>query len=220
MKLKKIASLMLAGIMAVSMLAGCKSGNATNEEPENPVTPTGTSIADYVNGMLSEDVAKNVKFVDDAELRAALTTVAGKASNVNSSMIQTTNKTVDATSTGGNQTLAGKVKDEFTSGVIATNSLSAWMTSAPADKSGVDSYLNVYVLDGDMTEMNVADAVFDGWNTYLGGMTSTTVSGKKCDWSGSVSAVKVYDNTDPDESAWIVGVIFTTTVSDIANTVK
>ena len=30
MKLKKIASLMLAGIMAVSMLAGCKSGNANN----------------------------------------------------------------------------------------------------------------------------------------------------------------------------------------------
>ena len=32
MKLKKIASLMLAGIMAVSMLAGCKSGTP---DPEN-----------------------------------------------------------------------------------------------------------------------------------------------------------------------------------------
>ena len=30
MKLKKIASLALAGIMAVSMLAGCKDGNNGN----------------------------------------------------------------------------------------------------------------------------------------------------------------------------------------------
>ena len=32
MKLKKIASLMLAGIMAVSMLAGCKSGSSNNND--------------------------------------------------------------------------------------------------------------------------------------------------------------------------------------------
>ena len=39
MKLKKIASLMLAGVMAVSMLAGCK-GSANSGEEENPVVPT------------------------------------------------------------------------------------------------------------------------------------------------------------------------------------
>ena len=39
MKLKKIASLMLAGIMAVSILAGCKGSNTTDdtEEPEESV---------------------------------------------------------------------------------------------------------------------------------------------------------------------------------------
>ena len=32
MKLKKIASLLLAGIMAVSMLAGCKTGTTPHDE--------------------------------------------------------------------------------------------------------------------------------------------------------------------------------------------
>ena len=40
MKLKKIASLMLAGIMAVSMLAGCNGGNASSETPNEPVSPS------------------------------------------------------------------------------------------------------------------------------------------------------------------------------------
>ena len=50
MKLKKIASLMLAGVMAVSMLAGCK-GSANSGEEENPVVPTTGIVAD-ANGVL------------------------------------------------------------------------------------------------------------------------------------------------------------------------
>ena len=37
MKLKKIASLMLAGIMAVSMLTACQGTNVDPEDPTNPV---------------------------------------------------------------------------------------------------------------------------------------------------------------------------------------
>ena len=36
MKLKKIASLALAGVMAVSMLTAC---NTTSGQPQNPTTP-------------------------------------------------------------------------------------------------------------------------------------------------------------------------------------
>ena len=44
MKLKKIASLALAGIMAVSMLAGCKDGgNSSSSSSENTNTNTGYS---------------------------------------------------------------------------------------------------------------------------------------------------------------------------------
>src|SRR5699024_10667653 len=44
MKLKKIASLMLAGVMAVSMLAGCQN---TNVKPEDPTDPDPTPATDY-----------------------------------------------------------------------------------------------------------------------------------------------------------------------------
>ena len=45
MKLKKIASLMLAGIMAVSMLAGCKTADNGNggASSSEPTTTTGYS---------------------------------------------------------------------------------------------------------------------------------------------------------------------------------
>ena len=54
MKLKKIASLMLAGIMAVSMLAGCK-GNTVNENPgEQPEEPVASDVASAFNDALDE----------------------------------------------------------------------------------------------------------------------------------------------------------------------
>ena len=48
MKLKKIASLMLAGVMAVSMLAGCNSApvdDNTGDNNGNVVTPTSIATA-------------------------------------------------------------------------------------------------------------------------------------------------------------------------------
>ena len=44
MKLKKIASLMLAGVMAVSMLAGCQN---TNVKPDAPTDPDPTPATGY-----------------------------------------------------------------------------------------------------------------------------------------------------------------------------
>ena len=42
MKLKKIASLALAGVMAVSMLTAC---NTASGQPQNPTTPPTTTPA-------------------------------------------------------------------------------------------------------------------------------------------------------------------------------
>ena len=48
MKLKKIASLAMAGVMAVSMLAGC-SGTNVDDDNDVVVTPSASSIVTAVN---------------------------------------------------------------------------------------------------------------------------------------------------------------------------
>ena len=53
MKLKKIASLALAGIMAVSMLTACGEGGSSSSEPTNPVVPAASNVAGYMNQLLS-----------------------------------------------------------------------------------------------------------------------------------------------------------------------
>ena len=61
MKLKKIASLMLAGVMAVSMLAGCSDNGNTpdNNEDDNQIVTTGNA-ATYATDALSEDLKEYI----------------------------------------------------------------------------------------------------------------------------------------------------------------
>ena len=70
MKLKKIASLMLAGVMAVSMLAGCSNGTKPDGGEKDPVVNTG--LTGSVIAALDEDTTKNVKFAADSNLQAVL----------------------------------------------------------------------------------------------------------------------------------------------------
>ena len=72
MKLKKIASLMLAGVMAVSMLAGCSNngGNNNNNNNDDPVVNTG--LTGSVIAALDEDTTKNVTFSANSNLQAVL----------------------------------------------------------------------------------------------------------------------------------------------------
>ena len=72
MKLKKIASLMLAGVMAVSMLAGCQNANV-KPEPEDPVDPGVSSISTDVEALVADwldptEIPAYVDFADSADL--------------------------------------------------------------------------------------------------------------------------------------------------------
>ena len=74
MKLKKIASLMLAGVMAVSMLTAC--GDANNiDDTQKPNEPDTTPAAGYsaiFESRLSALAASNIDMSDSADLNAAL----------------------------------------------------------------------------------------------------------------------------------------------------
>ena len=72
MKLKKIASLMLAGIMAVSMLAGCKSGTP---DPDNNGGASSNTTSSFTESVLSKTNAKTkalLKASDNAKIDAAV----------------------------------------------------------------------------------------------------------------------------------------------------
>lgn len=67
MKLKKIAALALAGVMAVSMLAGC-AGKGTDDK-KDPTDTSGVTAAAVI-GALDKDTTKNVTFNASSSLQA------------------------------------------------------------------------------------------------------------------------------------------------------
>ena len=74
MKLKKVVSLALAGVLAVSMLAGCagKDNGAANNGTE---ATESTSVVEAVNNGQSASNKVKVTFKSDAKLDKALTTL-------------------------------------------------------------------------------------------------------------------------------------------------
>ena len=86
MKLKKIASLALAGVMAVSMLAGCST--TSNEVPQDPTTPPTTTPVSgksaVFEAQLTDLADVKITMEDSADLQAALDAA---AQNVGSATI-------------------------------------------------------------------------------------------------------------------------------------
>ena len=73
MKLKKIASLALAGIMAVSMLAGCKDGgNSNNGDDGNTDITVSSSTASTLRAEMGGNARAKVTAVANSKLDSAL----------------------------------------------------------------------------------------------------------------------------------------------------
>ena len=82
MKLKKIASLALAGVMAVSMLAGCSTtgaGDDTTVVP--PVDEPSTNYAALLQEDLEDENVLKLKAGDSSKLQSSLETVVGYVGN-------------------------------------------------------------------------------------------------------------------------------------------
>ena len=100
MKLKKIASLALAGIMAVSMLTAC---NTTSGQPQNPTTPPTTTPATGKSAVfeaaLSDLADVKITMSDSNNLQTALDTA---AQNVGSATIIDFTNAIRSAGVGGN----------------------------------------------------------------------------------------------------------------------
>ena len=84
MKLKKIASLMLAGVMAVSMLAGCQNANVDPEEPTDEPDVVVSDATNMLYNELSGSAKARVDAVANADLDKALADAADKYWDYNS----------------------------------------------------------------------------------------------------------------------------------------
>ena len=166
MKLKKIASLALAGIMAISMLTACGESNTITEQPQQPQKPTveTSEIATALNNQLFKGQADMLSFTSDSKLASLLKRVATDDEDFEQmdTMI----------SAAGRPTLLNP-KDGFYGEAVAKIVAAAyngtvpevWMTNGNVNvmTNNNRTYLYVYTVDGSMTSVDqIAAAVMNG----------------------------------------------------------
>ena len=206
MKLKKIASLMLAGIMAVSMLAGCKTATEPNE-PTNPVTPV-TGVAATVNGELDKN-AKKIQFTDDAVLTGVLTNY------------YTENNITADTWSAGHSTLVAVGNDDL---LAAVRDVLGMKTNDAIDKVSDETtsnktYCNLYWVNNDFVTkedaLRMVGQMVDGLTLPAeGGVDASSNKPATHDYSyaGSVAAIEA-KSEGGTESVWVIAVVIDQTAS-------
>ena len=241
MKLKKIASLMLAGIMAVSMLAAC-GGNTVNDDDQDDdtiVTPVDDSFAAAINGELSTAEKNTLTITADSNLEAILNKVADKfddhalqktAGGVVTKFVLDTESTVpqDARHLMGLKDDAslttyasGSADPDGYAGVDNSKANNKkWTYFAKNDS--VETTLDFIIVDGGQTEEGLAHEVADELKAL---MTENRMPGEAkdvndkdydYDYTGHVASIKL-DNLRGDESFYVVAVEITKTPTEVVN---
>ena len=206
MKLKKIASLALAGIMAVSMLAGCGEGisNSGSSSSENTNTVTGYSAS--VQAKLSNTAQKKVALSDSADLNSALQTAMEYVANSNiatwydNNSVPSTVQVVSATGYASNPQLVNAAEN-LIKAMDAENNVgnsaryALIKTLNPSTTNYNDDDRNVtflFVVDGGKGANAVMKEVADLMNSGIEALDEHFDDGKNhiadYEYTGSVSA--------------------------------
>ena len=212
MKLEKIASLALAGVMAVSMLAGCKGNgtdNAGSSSSEQTATATGYSakLADEMKDLAAEDY---ISFKDNASDEAALKAAVAGLSNQTVGVPNSSNIVWMGPASRVATDFDDKAKlDEYFN---AGNNALFTTTEAKAHLNGTYKIGFVYAADGSVgmdkvmemiaTNLDFADRVTDGLVEDSSKIAGVTSSSTKYDYTYeiSVSVVNVPNEYDLQHS--------------------
>ena len=220
MKLKKIASLMLAGLMTVSMLAGCEGKGSSSSEPENPVVPT-TGVVAYANDAVPEDTAKDKNFEGFAastNLDAILNDLATSTGNFDKAGIN--DIFTDNVSTAGTDNDVQKKLNDKLDGLVDDD-----FKTIPADNVS-DKYGYIYTVSGKVDEKEMVSKVVDKFvdkvlkNVETVVENNTTSTKYDTAHTAEISVVKVSSSSAPSESAWVVAIVLTQEVTKVSNTVE
>ena len=191
MKLKKIASLMLAGIMAVSMLAGCKSGTPDPKPNEGEEENTASGYSAVMSEKLADTLSKKdlddvFTFADDADDQKALKKV------INTHLVAKNFDNYVTTLTVANADTMGldpavKMVTSFRNEVGAKATLSDFATGTSMNTA---TSANIWVANGSIDMDYVMDVVASTCETYLENAVkegTVTASSTKVNYAYEVS---------------------------------
>ena len=213
MKLKKIASLALAGIMAVSMLAGCSGSSSSNSTEEPDVTPVVTDVVAGANNVIN-GYAKNVlgiSYTEDADLAKALEAAASSTyKSADIEKIGAYDEDKNVTSTSG-------VTAKITKSLTGTNNSLTWANNNfTLDAEETNKVLWVYTVGGSFGSDDAGAFVADNMNSAMNA-TSMPASNAtyKADYTADIAAVKVTSKEDSSKSAWVIAVVITQDITKV-----
>ena len=247
MKLKKIASLMLAGTMAVSMLTACNTAsNGGNEEPgdEPIVTPVDDSFATAINGELNAAQKNTLTITADSSLEAMLNQVSDKVDSyalqkalndakdgfgfvldTQSSVVEDMRHLMDLDDTASLTTIknGNSTSSMQPDGEVNPNGDWKWTWTYFNNKAdSANTTLDLIVADADYTDEGLAHKVAD---ELVALMTADRLPGE-----GYVSATEKYsydytghvacvkvDNLRGDNSYYVIALEITQTPTPVVN---
>lgn len=220
MKLKKFAALALAGMMAVSMLAACSDKTTNGEEEDNQIVATSDAVT-YANDALSASMKEHATFKANPTLDGWVKDIATNTDNlsaINIATAYTDGTEVNATSVKSFQNvLRDKLKEKLKdSNEIYVDWSDTCFNDAPADESSQCSS-SIYVLSGILDEksaVQMAVKACAGYNKFPLEIENNKYT---CEYSPEISALRVTNESLTGESAWVVAIVVTQTVTEAAN---
>ena len=229
MKLKKIASLALAGVMAASMLAGCNTTSNGNDQPTQPEEPTTPATGYYApfEDRLSALACENISMSDSSDLNAALQTAMDFAPNskiawdynwdANNTVKFIASSGLDDQAQVAKELIKGADTDRESMGKATATStvrvLNPLMGEVAYDKDNVDVVM-LYAVDGGLSTsaavMEVADKL-DGdikalVRSYDAADNQESTHDAVYTYTGSVSADTITLDADHGKSVTFVAV--------------
>ena len=223
MKLKKIASLMLAGVMAVSMLAGC--GESSSSSSSKPTTPpvTTTGLAAALNDARTK-YAKEIglTYEEDSTLASILSTVAHDKFDKDPTTLETlagANSFGDVTiyNNLNNYNVAATELDKISDKLIG--GVKEWKQGGATTltKSGTFNYMTLYTVGGNYSIEEVGNMIAKAHANAIEAEDWLPLrhdnNNLVADYTADVASVKVTSADDASVSLWVVAVVYTQTVS-------
>lgn len=224
MKLKKIASLMLAGVMVVSTLAGCsgKETDKTDDKEDNEIVATSNAVT-YANDALKASVKEYITVKASSTLDGWVKDIATDTGVFKASDIDYTYDylTAAAGNINGSRNHQDAMRKKLTkklmdSNVVCVGDINNDFTKAPADKKSQAGSL-LYTVSGMLDEKSAVESVVDAVVNGVKCPEQIDSNKYNCEYTAEISSVKVTNDSLNGESAWVIAVVITQNVTEAAN---